>query len=301
MLTIQAAGKQILGNTPDRLYIFCGSEYGIKHKYIAHLESYYGRRVEFETVAQFMEQHKHYDLLPTGPAVYVVRYDLQFLSGLNDQVVKQLSAYKFDGTLVLIYDTESSMKKCDKHFPEHVVRFNPVADSLVQTYLKRDFPELPEHLIQFAATATATYNAAAVICNQLNYADADKLATCSVTTLKHFFYCEVESTDHEIQVSIASRNFASFLNRVDAYPGPLDSVLYQFLSVMVELDKLHHNSNASGPLMEYANRWNVGDIYYMYKHAYRSLQAVRSGGYDVYSELVKLAVLMQYFPVPEGF
>ena len=41
MLSVQDVGTQILGGNPGKFYVLCGTEYGIKKKYIDVLNSYY--------------------------------------------------------------------------------------------------------------------------------------------------------------------------------------------------------------------------------------------------------------------
>ena len=51
MLTIQELGLQILQHNPLKFYVFGGSEYGIRMRYIEELKNYYGECIESPDVS----------------------------------------------------------------------------------------------------------------------------------------------------------------------------------------------------------------------------------------------------------
>ena len=75
MLTIQEAGSQILKGNPGKFYVFVGTEYGIKEKYLLHLVKHYGNVKEVESVKAVMDLMTKKHLIPLEPAVYIIRYD----------------------------------------------------------------------------------------------------------------------------------------------------------------------------------------------------------------------------------
>lgn len=106
MLSIQQLGLEILNHTPRKFYVFGGSEYGIKARYIDELAKYYGQKIECNTVSEIIATSKIKQIIPLGPALYVVRYDEEFGSNISADLAKQINNLNISGTVVCLYETK---------------------------------------------------------------------------------------------------------------------------------------------------------------------------------------------------
>ena len=70
MLTIQDVGTEVLGNNPRNFYIFGGTEYGIKCKYISFMRNHYGNYAECQTVAEVIKLMTTHHFIPIEPTLY---------------------------------------------------------------------------------------------------------------------------------------------------------------------------------------------------------------------------------------
>ena len=152
-MLIQDAGKQILSKNPGKVYIFCGDDYGIKHKYIRILKSIYKVSIECDTVEDVLKRSKTKSLLPEPQKLYIVRYDDGFLNSLNDDSIAELSNVSIHGTLVCIYQGDKATAKCMKYL-YCILRLKSIVvnKNLVYKYILSDFPDLPESILQTVAT-----------------------------------------------------------------------------------------------------------------------------------------------------
>ena len=106
MATIQEVGLQILQGTPGQFYVFCGTEYGVKLRYIDILTKHYnGNCVNASSVNEVLNLMRKKRLIPLDPTVYVVRYDDEFLSSLSDKTGDEIAHTNIAGTLVCIRST----------------------------------------------------------------------------------------------------------------------------------------------------------------------------------------------------
>ena len=111
MLTIQEVGTEILGNTPKKFYIFGGTEYGIKCKYIDIMKEHYGKFKECQSVNEIIKLMSTRHFIPLEPTLYIIRYDEEFLSSLSDDTEKQIDKLNIVGTVVCIYELDKHVVK----------------------------------------------------------------------------------------------------------------------------------------------------------------------------------------------
>ena len=302
MLSIQEVGKQVLTGNPKPFYVFIGSEYGIKEKYLENLKSYYNNVVEVGNIADVLELMSKKHIIPLKPTLYIVRYDEEFLRTLdkksNDNLIKVES--KIIGTIVCIYEIQKQSDKCAKYLPDFTVSFDSVSPEFIKKYLKSDFVELDSSVIDFSVQVRSDYKSAYNICASLKCADSDELAKYDGNHLATVLGNNFSTSEKQFRYGVASRNFAYSLSVIDSYNGQLDMLMYTFLSTLIELERIISNPKQQSDLKQYVSCWNTSDVYYLFMHIYSELEKSRVlSTYDVYSGLLYLISLLQYSPVPE--
>lgn len=297
MLSIQDVGLSIFSDTPKNLYILGGSEYGIKDKYIEVLISKIGKKQEYDSVTDIINFMSRNHIIVPPPQVYVVRYDKGFVSNIKDLAPK-LSSLDILGILVLIYEDDKDVTKLDKYFPDNTAIIDPVGIKMLLKYLKADFPKLDAKSIEYAAKNSTNYYQAKNICRCLDIIKEKSIL--SEKQIISLFDIHSEYSNSDIQIAIASRNFYALMKIVDNYDGDLQGILYQFLRVMVEMDKIQSNKYSNSPLKEYSKKWKRADIYYMFNHTYDAIKSLRSGYVaDVKDIIIYLAALMMFQTIPD--
>lgn len=297
MLSIQQLGLEILNHKPRKFYVLGGSEYGIKARYIDELAKYYKQKIECNTVSEIIASSKVKQLIPLGPALYVVRYDEEFGSNISADLAKQILNLKIDGTVVCLYETKY-FSKIEKYLPDNSSFIEPINQNMIVKYLKSEFPNCSTHLVTIAANICRNYGHARNICigmSACNPAIIDDMSDEEICKL--FGYVE-DSGNKEMQIAIASRKFANVNKCISEYTESYDSVIYDFLSVAVELDKLFDKKRVESNLSEYANLWKRQDIYNLFMQAYNQLSLIRSLSVEPQNCLTYLAGLLQFNNIP---
>ena len=276
MRNIQEVGLEILGNNPAKLYVFVGPEYGIKSKYIECLSKYYGSKVEADSLDAVIKTMKTKQILPLSPAVYVVRYDEDFISKLNDKTQQELVSCKIIGTVVCIYDQPKHTSKLSKYLPDLTVSIDSVNSHYVEKYLHSDFPDLNDRFIKLSVNASADYNQAKNMCRCMMHGPTDEMYKLSDNELVKIFGYEDKSSENILRVGVASKDFNFLCNQLDEFDGELQSIFYTILSTMIEIDKCMDNRNAQSDIKKYIKIWTREDIYYMFMNTYDMLIKCRS-------------------------
>lgn len=297
MLSIQQLGLEILNHTPRKFYVFGGSEYGIKARYIDELVKHYGQKIECNTVSEIIASSKIKQLIPLGPALYVVRYDEDFGSNISADLAKQINNLNISGTVVCLYETKY-FSKIEKYLPDNSTFIEPIKSNMIIKYLKSEFPSCSTHLLSIAAKVCKNYGHARNICigmSACNPAIIDDMSDKEICKL--FGYVE-DSGNKEMQIAIASRKFANVNKCISEYNDAYDSVIYDFLSVAVELDKIFDKSRVESNLSAYAKLWTRQDIYNLFMQAYNQLSLIRSLSVEPQNCLLYLAGLLQFNNIP---
>ena len=299
MQTIQTVGLEILGGTPKQLYIFCGTEYGIKMKYIEVLEKLYGYREEYEHVNDILHLMRTKRMIPLPPKVYVVRYDDSFLSSLSVSTAGEIEKTKIVGTIVMIYEGTKYLSKLDKYLPNYVVSIDPVSEQFMKSYLRNDFPGLPDTVIDVSSRISTDYYQAKLMCSSLSHISEKTLRKLHSEDIASLFGHTDESSDKQVQLGLAARDFSFLCNAISCYDGTPDSIIYSMMSALLELEKVMC-TRGSSPLKEYVVAWTIPDIYYMFKHCYIALKQLRSLSVaDPYCIVYFLASIAAQFPIPD--
>lgn len=298
MLSIQDLGLSIFSDTPKKLYILGGAEYGVKDKYIEVLVAKFGNKIEYDTVTEVVDFLSGYHIIPVEPCVYVIRYDKTYVSAVNKVLADKLQSLSFDGTIVLLYEDTKDLTKMDKFFPENTASIDGVDLKHMVKYLKSDFPDINAQSAEFAAKYATNYYHAKNICRCL-YAIQDKLIL-SEKQIVSLFDINLSYDNEDLQVAIASRNFNALMYIADHYDGDLQNILYQILRVVIELDKCQNGKYTKSNLSKYAKLWERADIYWMFNHTYEMIKSIRSGyPVDVQDAIIYLGALMKFKNIPE--
>lgn len=299
MISIQDLGLQILQHNPLKFYIFGGPEYGIKLRYINELEKYYGKKVEADSVSAILDIMNTKHILPLEPAVYVVRYDESFISGLSQIIADKIKVCKIIGTIVCLYETQKHIDKCNKFLPDNTAIIDPVNPQFIKKYLSSDFPNLQERLIDIAINSSNDYNQAKLICKSLSLATKQVIeATPTPVIIQLIGYKDV-STENQFQAGIAAKNFKYLVNSLDRYESNIDNIFYCILQTMIELDKLMDNTKMESNLRKYVKLWSREDIYWMFNHTYDQLNKLRSySSLDPKNSIIYLFGLLNFQKIP---
>lgn len=299
MLPIQQLGLEILGNNPKSFYVFGGPEYGIKRKYIQILTEYYkGHKIESPSVVDLISMMSVKHLVPLVPSVYVVRYDEVFLSQLTEKLAKKVISAKIIGTIVCIYEDTKAIAKLNKFFPDSVASIETVAPQMIAKYLKSDYPTLDDRYINLAANISDNYGHAQCICSSLSCCKDLTLRAMTDVEIAAMFGKDTSYTDKELRQAIASKNFKRVLKCVPSFADRYDAVIYDFLSVAVELDKLFDNKWVDSDLSEFAKKWSRVDIYNLFMQSFHQLELLRSVSVDPLNCIYYLAALLGFKSIP---
>lgn len=298
MITIQELGLQILNHEPQKFYVFGGSEYGIKMRYIEELKKYYGEMEEYLSVQDLINLMGTKHLIPLKPKVYVVRYDDAFYSQISEKYAQTIRNCRIIGTIVCIYDSAKIITKMNKFIPEYTATIDAVSPQFVFKYLKSDFPELNDRLINVALRCSSDYGQAKNICSSMMY-DLQGVNQLQDSEIERIFGHQDISTQVQLRQGIAAKNFGYLINVINNFEGDLDNVVYTILQTMVDLDKLMSSKYSNSDIRDYVKFWKPADVYYMFMHAYRELKLLRSNSsYNVNDSLIYLFGLLKFSSIP---
>ena len=218
MRTIQDVGIEIFSNNPANFYIFLGSEYGIKSKYIEKLkEVYQGRYFSYDSVKSVLDMMRSKHLIPLQPSLYVVRYDESFVSSVNANTEKFIQSTKISGTIICIYENSKHAQKLSKYLDNFCVTIDKVSDKFIAKYLKVDFPKASDRLINLSVLCGSDYFQSRNVCGALCNEDIEKLSKLPDSDIVRIFGYENLSTESMLKVGIASRNFGYCLQVLNNY------------------------------------------------------------------------------------
>lgn len=299
MRTIQEVGLEIFNNSPAHLYFFVGSEIGIKEKYIELIRAYYGDSVSANSLTDIFKMMNTRHLVPLKPKLYVVRYDEEFISSLNDKTAKDISNLNIIGTIVAIYENGKVSAKLDKYLGNYTVPVERVADNFVESYLQQDFPELTKRYIEIAVKHSSNYGQAKNICRSLSSCDRKYLSKMTDEQIADLVGYTRLSTETQIKYGLASRNIPYLMNVIDKFDGEADSIIYTMLSTLIELEKINGRKYTESDLKEYSKCWDLEDIYNMFMQCYSCLKTLRSASVaEPKNLLYYIASLLAYRPIP---
>ena len=300
MRSIQEVGLEILNNNPAHIYFFCGSEIGIKEKYIDKIKEFYnGSYVEVDKLSDILKMMKTKHIIPLQPKLYIVRYDEDFISSLNEKTRSEIANTKIIGTIVCIYELAKHSTKLDKYLGQYTVSIDTVDPKFVSVYLHQDFPGIADRFVDIAVKSSCNYGQARNMCRAMASVDKAVLYNMTDSQISDLFGYTKLSTESQIKYGVASRNFKYLVNVIEAFEGDVDTILYAILSTMLELEKCMSKKYVDSELKEYVKIWTVEDIYYMFMHTYNQLKKLRSSSIsDPKNILMYLVSLLPYKNIP---
>lgn len=301
MISIQDVGTEIFEGRPRPLYIFLGDEYGIKVKYIKLLQNKLNYEVKsVDKVADLIKFLSTKHLIPLQPTIYLVRYDEEFVSKADAPTAEQLLQLKYQGVIILLYEQPKHATKLSKLFPDNAVTIEKVNSKFLFKYLRQDFPQVPDRIINALLTQIDSYYSLQLICSSISSSPAviQKLAGMSDSEICKLFGVEVAAEDKLVKIATASRNFKVLVSLFERYSGNDDNFLYAMLSAVLELEKVLVNSRAESDLRQYAKAWTLEDVYNMFMQIYNQLNALRTISQDSGSVLLYLFSLLQFKQIP---
>lgn len=301
MRTIQEVGTEILNNEPKSFYVFGGSEYGIKLKYLDILKQHYGDAVvETSSMQEIISLFSTKHFIPLKPTLYIVRYDEEFVSSLNESSANKLKSLKIIGTVICLYESSKSITKLDKFLPDNVVQIDNINKQFIVKYLHSDFPNLPDKLINLAANYSENYGDAQHICACMQTIPVESLFALSDKEIAKLFGKQDIASEKDLKVGIASRNFSYLIKLTDQYED-VDSIFYIILNTMLEIEKILTNKYAQSDIREYEKRWTLEDMYNMFMNTYEMIRKSRSSQYsgNTKDNLVYLFSLLKFEKVPD--
>lgn len=298
MISIQELGMQILNHAPQKFYIFGGSEYGIKMRYIDELADYYGSKEEYSSVSDLLSFMSTKHIIPLKPTVYIIRYDDLFYSQISEKYATRIKNCNIVGTVICIYDTQKIITKMDKYLPEYTAVIDSVNPQFVAKYLKKDFPSIPDRLINVAVNCSTDYGQAKNICTSMTF-DLEGVSKLSDEDIKTLFGHQDLSTQTQLRQGIAAKNFGYLMKVLETYDGQIDNVIYTILQTMIDMDKLFSSRYGQSDIKEYMSMWKREDVYYMFMHAYNELKKLRSNSsYDINNSIIYLFGLLKFSSIP---
>jgi len=301
MLSIQNLGLSVMGDSPKNFYILGGTEFGIKEKYIDILTQKIGSKIEHSSVIDLVSSMEKKQLIPIPPSVYVIRYDKTFLSKLPDkhgELAQRILNCRINGCIVLVYESDSDINKCDKYFPDNTAIVNHIDSKFVVKYLKSDFPELSDEYCNIAARISSDYYQAKNIARCL-YSIQDKV-NLKENQIKYLFGLDTTYSDSDVMQAVANRDFSSLIYISEHYDGDIQNILYTMLRTMIELDKCLDNKYSTSPIQKAAKLWTRYDVYYYFNHIYNALKQLRTGyTTDVSLYITYLAALLRFKQIPD--
>lgn len=299
MLTIQDVGIEIMEGRPRSFYVFGGSEFGVKCRYIDMIRKLYPEYHEVGSVASIINLGSTKRIFPLQPATYVIRYDEDFIASLSDKTQATINSLNVPGCVICIYENSKHLDKLAKYLPDSTVIIGAVGAKLIQKYLHIDFPHLPDRFINIAASSCDNYGHARLVCNALAHTEIRTLYEMSDADIISMLGLYRAKSDKLIRLGVASKNFKYLVDIVDNLDAELDSVFYTILSTLLEIEKLMLNSRAESDLREYVKLWTLEDIYNMFNQTYHQLKLSRSISPNKYNSLVFLFSLLRFSHVPQ--
>lgn len=298
MREIQDVGIEILNNNPKKIYIFLGSEYVIKEKYIQILDKHYrGNHREVNSFSDLQSIGRGVSLLPLPPTTYVVRYDNDFIKQLSDRTVRDFEYLNFNGTAVFIYEQESDAKKLDKYLPEYTVTFFPVSKHLQKKYLLSDYNTLSEQTVDDVINFNLGYTMSDHICRSLSYCCDNGMINTEL--IRRSFIFQHYSTISDLQMYFANRNFAGIYRFLENTNIDISNVHYKFLSVIIDLMKVRKSSYIESAYKKYASKWTDEDLHNMFDNIFNELVKLRTKTSDIYNSIMYIATLLCFRKIPK--
>ena len=294
MRDIQSVGMEIFGGKPEKIYVFLGTDYGIKQRYIAKLkECYKGVFTELSCVDTLLNLFSTRRLIPPVPQLYVIRYDNDFTSGISDDMTKKLVDCKIIGTAVLVYEDNKQENKLSKYLGDYCVRFDPVGTHLIHKYLSNDYADIPTHVLECICKNLSDYARCDMICQQLSKLPDYEVSGLSENDITDTFYISHDFIQDSLKLAVQNRD-TSYLIRYIESGADITNLPYVIISAMLDIEK-----QISSKYYKKNLRWTFQDVYNMTELAYYFLCKSRSSYLNIKDAYTILVILLRYNPIPK--
>lgn len=297
MLSIQEGAKEIYSASPKSVYFLTGPEYGVKKQYIDVLTKHYDGLIENQSnFADLIETFSKKSLIPRPNKVYVIRYDKDFISKLDENILK----LNIPGTILGIYEDDSDEVKLDKKFPKNTLRINRLSKNIMSKHLSKQFESIPSTLIETISSITDDFYKAQLVCQSLINLSNDTLHSISKSEVKSLFGYNTQYDTSRFKDAIRHRNFKAAINEIDAFEGDLSLLLYDILAVFIDILKVldmnkHNLYSLRNDIPEVVKIWNISSAKHMYDIVYDQLEILRNySSYSPYVSLIYICSLLKF-------
>ena len=296
MIPIQECAQQLLSDSPGPLYFLTGPEYGVKSQYLEALSKTYDGCVEsYDSLADLVQALSKKSIIPRKPSLYVVRYDKDYLKGLDATAADKLKSLKFQGTIVALYSDDKDESKIDKHFPKNTVRINFLTEAVQKKHLMKQFPKITERALDTIIKISDDFYQATLLCRSLNCLPESKIAGFTSAELCELFGYRADSNASRFKTAVAARNYAAMVQEIDAYTDDYSLLFYDILSTYLEIAKMLGRKYGESFVTPYLKLWNHQSLATMYDITYEQLNKVRSNSsYPPYIAIMYTCSLLQF-------
>lgn len=294
MLTIKEGATELFSDTHKTVYFFTGQEYGVKKEYIDKLSEQFNYSIEnYDSFQSIIDSCRNKPLFIDHDTLYIVRYDKQFISSLNNKLENDVNNLRPHGIIIGLYEDEKDENKLDKHFSDRVIRFNLMSKEVEANHLYKDFENLPPNYISASVNMSSNYYQAYNICYAMTFL---KDLGLSQPELFALFGYDILSNEEHFKLSVASKDFKAAIREVDRFDGlDLSTFHYAILSVLLDIAKCKYKSNPNSYVYKYVKRWDIKELNYLYNEVIDQIEKLRNySTYDSYISIVYLLGLLNF-------
>lgn len=277
------------------MYILCGEEYGIKMEYLDLLKQKFTSVVEIESARHTISTFTHKSLFNLNTPLYISRYDKEFLSGLNQDYANEIQNLQFKGTVVLIYEDESSRQKCDKYLPKYTLQIPNIAPDKISKHLKKQY-NLPDSVIKYVSQMASNYSEAKSIANNLTRLDQDRLNQLTYDDILFLSGKDHNFEGTNTKVMIAAKDYRHLVQILDQMDDPTQ-MIHTIMSTMIDLERAL-TSTYKGDYAKYLKLWKIEDVYNMFMLSYDMLVKTRQYYNNTYDAALVLLEVMCWSRIP---
>lgn len=278
MRQIGEVASEILGGNPQKLYILCGDEYGVKQEYIESLKQYYGGCTEYNSMLKLIDFFKTKQLFQPNPAVYVIRYDDEFVKSLSESLADQIVKLNIIGTIVCIYDDKKHESAMEKYLPDYTVIVDDMHPRFIQKHLKARFPVRMHSFIESVNFSGMSYGEALNLCISAEYlSDSDLDRPLDVF---NELACQRPHTPAEFSILFADKDFSACADIISSYNENPTELYYAMCNALLGIENvLTCDWKAkSSPYYVSARKWNIVDVKTVFGYVYDELKRSRTTG-----------------------
>lgn len=278
MRQIGEVASEILGGNPKKLYILCGSEYGVKAEYISALKKHYGSCTEYSSMLKLIDFFKTKQLIPPSPAVYVVRYDDEFVKALSESLADQIAKLNVIGTIICIYDDKRHESTIEKYLSDYNVQVEDMHPRFIQKHLKSRFPGRMHSFIESVDFSGMSYGEALNLCISAEYLDDSDLER--PLDVFNELACQRPHTPAEFSILFADKDFSACAEIISSYNENPTELYYAMCNALLGIENVLSCEwkAKSSPYYASARKWQIGDVKVVFGYVYDELKRSRTTG-----------------------